>query len=173
MLGYSTQSSQQFGVCREHSIRAFLDCQLLATALKTSLLIFNCLAMSNLSYAEEGALLLKIQGDLIGKIEQQHDISDTEQFIDSYYALLPREKIDQVQLYRNRLSGLIPRYKIAYTAADSAELAELMDEISMQWGFLKNLHDEYFTGEVSSMLSAAYDKALEDISDSNSSGNTR
>lgn len=120
--------------------------------------------------AEDSIVLLKIQGNLIGKIEQQETINDTEQFIDSYYALLSREKINLLQTHRNELSNLIPRYRIAYTAADSAELAELMDEISMHWQHLKSLHGEYFTEEVSSLLGAAYDRALDEISNSTAVG---
>lgn len=117
--------------------------------------------MSPSSWAAEETLLLEFQSHLIGKIESQQEYRDLDQFIDSYYALLSRDNIERAQNHRLTLSELIPQYKIAYTAADSAELAELMDEISYEWERLSNLHRLNFSMEVSDLLDSAYDQAME------------
>ncbi|MFK7863202.1 MAG: hypothetical protein AB8B95_03140 [Pseudohongiellaceae bacterium] len=112
------------------------------------------------SLASDKDLVLKFQSGLIGKSENQQDYKDPDQFIDSYYALLTRKDIERVQKQRKALDPLIPKYKVAYTAADSAELAELMDKISAHWGQLSRLHESLFSEEVSKLLDTAYDEVM-------------
>ncbi len=105
--------------------------------------------------AEEELVILTIEGDLIGKIETLDNEEDYSQIISNYYLLLPTEVQAQIETLHFQLSALIPDYEVAYLAADSAELSEVMDEIDVLWNSIRMLHTQYFTAEVVELLNQA------------------
>ena len=106
--------------------------------------------------AEEELLLLTIEGDLVGKIETLASGDDSAVIINSYYGLLPEEARSKLRILRRQLASLIPDYEVAYTASDSAELSEVIDEIDLLWATIRTLHAQGFTSEVVSLLNEAY-----------------
>lgn len=110
--------------------------------------------------AEEEFTILLFEDNLIGEIELMRLGEDPEKFIDSYYALLEKDTLEKALSHRQELIDLMPRYNIAFSAADSAELAELMDEISFHWGAIKSVHDRHFSKVVKTLLDEAYDNGI-------------
>lgn len=110
--------------------------------------------------AEEEFRLLLLESNLIAEIEIQQADDNPEKIINSYYGLLDKDAQSRINFHRTELISLSPRYEVAYEAADSAELAELMDKISFHWGTIKNLHAQYFVRDVQVLLSTAYDQQL-------------
>jgi hypothetical protein len=143
------------------AIKLFKD-TLVKSVLVIATFILLPLSMAASSAEEEFSLLI-FEANLIAEIEgQQADLSP-ERIISSYYSLLDEDAAARVNLHRRELKSLNPRYEVAYKAADSAELAELMDEISFHWGAIKSIHSKYFIRSVQLLLSTAYDQELAEI----------
>lgn len=106
--------------------------------------------------AEPEPILLTIEGHLIGRIESLTDSGDPARIIHSYYELLPQEQRNTVEIHRERLASLLPAYRVAFTAADSAELAQVVSDIETQWAAILRIHALQFTREVQQILIAAY-----------------
>ena len=136
------------------------------TSVKSALVIatFILLPLSmTASSAEEEFSLLILEANLIAEIEGQQAGLSPGEIINSYYSLLDEVAAATVNLHRRELNSLNPRYEVAYKAADSAELAELMDEISFHWGAIKSMHSKHFIRNVQTLLSTAYDRELAEI----------
>ena len=136
------------------------------TLVKSALVIatFILLPLSmTASSAEEEFSLLILEANLIAEIEGQQAGLSPGQIINSYYSLLDEDAAARANLHRRELNSLNPRYEVAYQAADSAELAELMDEISFHWGAIKSMHSKHFIRNVQTLLSTAYDRELAEI----------
>ena len=118
------------------------------------------LAMGMISHhstaAEAEPILLTIEGHLIGRIETLADSGDPARIIRSYYELLSQEQRDTVEIHRDRLASLLPAYRVAFTAADSAELAQVVSDIETQWAAILRIHAQQFTREVQQILVTAY-----------------
>lgn len=108
--------------------------------------------------AEEQFELLLLESNLIAEIEGLQENANPENTINSYYQLLDTDVLTRANFHRAELVSLAPRYEVAYKAADSAELAELMDKISFHWGSIKDIHAQYFIRNVQELLSNAYDQ---------------
>jgi len=134
----------------------------LKRALVTAVFILISLSMTASSAEEEFSLLI-LEANLIAEIEGQQAGLSPEQIINSYYSLLNEDATARVNRHRRELNSLNPRYEVAYKAADSAELAELMDEISFHWGAIKNIHSKHFIRNVQMLLKTAYDQELAEI----------
>ena len=106
--------------------------------------------------AEEELFLLTIEGDLLGTLEILEDEEDAAVILNAYYALLPEEVQASLISLRHRLTVLIPDYEVAYTATDSAELSEVMDDIDVIWGEIKIVHAQKFTSEVVEVLNTSF-----------------
>lgn len=112
--------------------------------------------------AEEEFTLLLLEANLIAEIDNQQKNANPKQIISSYYGLLEKGVAARINVHRQKLISLTPRYEVAYKAADSAELAELMDEISFHWQTIKGIHSRHFTSSVQVLLSNAYDQEFLD-----------
>lgn len=124
-------------------------------------IFFLAIALSTeLFAAEQEFTLLLLEDNLIGEIETLELGVNSEIFIDSYYALLPPGILERARSYRQKLHDLLPRYTVAYSAADSAEVSELMDKISFHWGALKSIHAKHFSSDIETLLNRAYDDGL-------------
>lgn len=109
--------------------------------------------------AEAEPILLTIEGHLISRIESLADTEEPTLIIHTYYDLLPREQREAVEIHRKILASLLPAYRVAFTAADSAELAQVVSDIEAQWAAIQEIHARQFTREVQQILIAAYGEA--------------
>ena len=109
--------------------------------------------------AEAEPILLTIEGHLISRIESLADTEEPTLIIHTYYDLLPREQREAVEIHRKILASLLPAYRVAFTAADSAELAQVVSDIEAQWAAIREIHARQFTREVQQILIAAYGEA--------------
>ena len=107
-------------------------------------------------YSAEVEVLLTIEGNLIDRIELVDEDSDADLVITIYYDLLPNDARADIEILRGRLERLQPDYEVAYLAADSAEMAEVRDQIDEQWAVIQAIHLYYFTAQVVDILNQAY-----------------
>ncbi len=114
--------------------------------------------------AEEEFTIFILEANLIAEIKGLQADDNPEKIINSYYGLLDKDAMARLNLHRAQLISLTPRYEIAYKAADSPELSELMDKISFHWGVIKSMHAQHFARNVQKLLSNAYDQKLLDAS---------
>ena len=106
--------------------------------------------------AEPEPILLSIEGHLVGRIESLVDADNPALVISSYYDLIPEEQKDSLERRRESLASLLPAYRVAFTAADSAELAQVVSDIDTQWAEILTIHAREFTREVQQILVVAY-----------------
>lgn len=118
--------------------------------------IVNALILSSASVYSAEEVLLIIEGDLIDRIELIDEDSDADLVITVYYDLLPDDARANIEILRGRLERLQPDYEVAYLAADSAEMAEVRDQIDDQWAVIQAIHLYYFTARVVDILNQAY-----------------
>lgn len=124
--------------------------------IRFAVLIFATMFVNVTPAAEEDTLVLTITGDLIGKIEPPHRGAPASTVIDTYYSLLADGTQEQIASLRQALAARIPDYQVAYRAADTAELNEVADDISLHWAAIRSIHAAEFTTEVVEILRAAY-----------------
>lgn len=129
-----------------------------ATYIKASLLLFTgmsfLLSSILLNAAEE--VLLTIDSDLIDRVELLDADSDSDLVISTYYELLPDDAREDIEDRRTRLERLQPDYNVAYLAADSAEMAEVREDMDAQWLIIQSIHRYFFTTQVVEILNQAY-----------------
>ncbi|MFT4887209.1 MAG: hypothetical protein ACJA2D_001103 [Pseudohongiellaceae bacterium] len=126
---------------------------------------FLSITLSMMAFsAEEEFTILVLEANLIGEIKGLQAEDNPERIINSYYSLLDKDAMARIGLHRAQLISLTPRYEIAYKAADSPELSELMDKISFHWRAIKSMHARHFVRNVQKLLSNAYDQKLLDAS---------
>ncbi len=112
---------------------------------------------SNFSIAAEPEpILLSIEGHLVGRIESLVDADNPARVISAYYGLIPEEQKEFLERRRESLASLLPAYRVAFTAADSAELAQVVSDIDTQWAEILAIHAREFTREVQQILVVAY-----------------
>ena len=116
----------------------------------------NALILSCASVYSAEEVLLTIEGNLIDRIELVDEDSDADLVITIYYDLLPNDARADIEILRGRLERLQPDYEVAYLAADSAEMAEVRDQIDEQWAVIQAIHLYYFTAQVVDILNQAY-----------------
>ena len=127
--------------------------------------LFVSFSLSMMAFsAEEEFTNFILEANLIAEIKGLQADDNPEQIINSYYSLLDKNAMARLNLHRAQLISLTPRYEIAYKAADSAELSELMDKISFHWGGIQSIHAQRFVRSVQKILSDAYDQKLLDVS---------
>lgn len=119
------------------------------------LLILGTIA-SHSPAAEPEPLLLTIEGHLVGRIEFPAEADEPALMIRAYYDLIPEAQREKLELHREILAELLSAYAVAFTAADSAELAQVVSDIESQWAAVLAIHVREFTREVQQILAAAY-----------------
>ena len=116
--------------------------------------IYLLFCSSFLLAAEE--VLLTIDGNLIDRVEYLDANSDADQIINTYYEFLPEDAQADIDIRRTRLERLQPDYEVAYLAADSAEMAEVREDIDEKWFVIQSIHRYFFTARVVEILNQAY-----------------
>lgn len=128
--------------------------------------IFLALIMALVSAqgAEDEIVLLNLDDKRIGQIEPIADnIVDAKQamrLIGAYHQLLDIEVRTEVEALHRQIINFIPGFEVAYTAADSAEIAHIMSEIDLRLATLQNVHANNYTQDVVDLLSEAYQLIL-------------
>lgn len=133
-------------------------CLLLRIALISGFYLSSLHSLSATA-ADEEVILLTLEGDLVGKVEYLDEASNSALVMSTYYNLLPLEVRTEIEALRSQLADLIPDYNVAYTAADSAELVEVMDKFDVRWAAIRTIHSQEFTQEVVQLLNMAYEDA--------------
>lgn len=113
--------------------------------------------------AEEELTLLTITGDLIGELESIQGIENPNVIITAYYAELSGEARAELVALRRRMDRRLEDYQVAYTAADTAEINETLDDLSFYWASMRTIHAQKFTEAAFQQLSAAYGELFEFI----------
>lgn len=126
------------------------------------LLLCTCatLFISAFVHGEEQTLL-SIEGDRIGVTLAPDPIAFPGRFLDAYYALLPDDVRVELQALRQQLRRLIPDYNVAFTAADSAELTQVKEDMDTLVTAAHALHAEYFTTAVQAELNNAFNASID------------
>jgi len=133
--------------------------------------IFLALIMALVSAqgAEDEIVLLNLDDKRIGQIEPIADnIVDAKQamrLIGAYHQLLDIEVRTEVEALHRQIINFIPGFEVAYTAADSAEIAHIMSEIDLRLATLQNVHAQNYTQDVVDLLSEAYQLILPTFGD--------
>jgi len=113
--------------------------------------------------AEEEFTLLTITGDLTDKLELQSDNENPNAVINAYYAELDTEIRGQLLTLRHRMDRRLEDYQVAYTAADTAEINEILDDLSFYWASMRTLHAAEYTDGALEQLHGAYRELYEFI----------
>ena len=106
--------------------------------------------------AEEEFTVLTITGNLIDKIDSVTEGSPPLQTITAYYQLLSEQNRENLLQLKGKLDRRVADYNVAYTAADTAEINEIYDELSFNWAAIRTLHAQEFTEAAITVLNAAY-----------------
>lgn len=110
---------------------------------------------------DDEPVLLTITGNLIGKLDTIASDTEADLVISSYYDLLDEE----LRLELNRLRASLDRrsedYVVAFRAADTAEVNQIVDELSFFWASIRTSHANEFTDEVIVQLNVAYGQLYE------------
>lgn len=133
------------------------------------LFIALSIALTTVQAAEDDFLLLTLDSNLIGPLAA-HDgtIRDGQQaaeLLDAYHQLLAAEVHSEVASLHEQLLKFIPGFEVAYTAADSAEISHIMSEMDMLLAAIQRIHAEYYTQEVTDLLTQAYQLVLPTFGD--------
>ena len=128
-----------------------------------------CAGQGNVQGAEDEFLLLTIGGNLIGPIEPLGDSIDdaqqASQLISAYHQLLTRQLQIEVASLHEQMLKLVPGFEVAYTAADSAEVAHVMSEIDLRLAAIQEVHAQKYTQDVIGLLAEAYQMILPTFGD--------
>lgn len=113
------------------------------------------LAQSSCAVSQE-LVLLTLGNDKIGEIESLADNLLAEDLIDIYYELLPMPKRMTLLKFDDLLEDLIVDYEVARTAADSAEITEVLSDMDAAWMEIQKIHNDEFSFAVIEILNTAY-----------------
>lgn len=108
--------------------------------------------------AEEEFLLLIRDSYLIQKIDKLDPAMKSRQVINRYYEFLDNEELQYLEKHRAQLSTLLPAYEVALTAADSAELSEILDKITLHWASISQAHEKLYAVAAAEVLTHHYAK---------------
>lgn len=127
------------------------------------------LAFANAEGAEDEVVLLTIEGDLIGSIENVDasldDAKQAAQVINAYHLLLTTEERTVVEALHEEMLKFMPGFEVAYTAADSAEFSHLMSEMDLRLAAIQEIHAQKYTQDVVTLLNEAYQLILPTFGD--------
>lgn len=127
------------------------------------------LALASAQAAEEDFVLLNVKGDLIGPIEENAkmpvDRQQAARLIEAYHQQLGSQFKAEVETLHAQLLTFIPGFEVAYTAADSAEIAHIMSEIDLRLAALQTIHVQNYTQDVVGLLTEAYQLILPTFGD--------
>lgn len=101
--------------------------------------------------------ILSIEGDLIAPLAEETGDSDPEVLIERYYEKLGTGTARRLRTFFTELGRLSTEYNIAFNAADTAEVNELVEDTVMVWARIRTLHARHFNAEATQQLLLAYE----------------
>lgn len=111
---------------------------------------------SNITATAQELTLRSIGKGLIDEMESVGADITANSMIQVYYQLLPQSIQVVLQEYDDVLADLLVDYDVAHTAADSAEVTEVITDMNTVWIQIQNIHSESFTPAVIQILHDAY-----------------
>ncbi len=117
-------------------------------------LAVSILTPTLLASAEE-LNVLTFESNLIGEIRLKNNPSNLE-ILHAYYEQLPPSNRELLLQALESMDTLLANYKIAFTAADSAELTQIIADMNMQWIKIQDIHRGAFTNRVCRLLDEVY-----------------
>jgi len=134
-----------------------------------SLILSLGLALSFADGAEEDFELLTLDSHLIGLIEppgvELDGAQQASNLIRIYHSQLTAAVRVEVEALHEGMLKLIPSFEVAYTAADSAEIAHVMSEIDLRLAAIQEIHALRYTIEAVDLLTSAYQLILPTFGD--------
>jgi hypothetical protein len=106
--------------------------------------------------AADEEVLLTITGDRIELLNNGEQLDDADYLVLRYYQLLPLELQERLQLLRHRMDRRMEDYEVAFAAGDTAEINEIVDDLSAYWARIQQIHFEVFTLAAMQDLVGAY-----------------
>ncbi len=102
--------------------------------------------------------LLFAESNLIGEISEIDSDVSTNELVNRYYSVLPETTQSALEQRWELMDRLIISYEVARTAADSAELTEVIADMDATWIEIQKIHSDVFTATVTQILDNAYSK---------------
>lgn len=106
--------------------------------------------------AADEEVLLTITGDRIELLKNGEQLDDADYLVLRYYQLLPLALQERLQLLRHRMDRRMEDYEVAFAAGDTAEINEIVDDLSAYWARIQQIHFEEFTLAAMQDLVGAY-----------------
>jgi hypothetical protein len=106
--------------------------------------------------AADEEVLLTITGDRIELLKNGEQLDDADYLVLRYYQLLPLALQERLQLLRHRMDRRMEDYEVAFAAGDTAEINEIVDDLSAYWARIQQIHFEVFTLAAMQDLVGAY-----------------
>ena len=106
--------------------------------------------------AADEEVLLTITGDRIELLNNGEQLDDADYLVLRYYQLLPLALQERLQLLRHRMDRRMEDYEVAFAAGDTAEINEIVDDLSAYWARIQQIHFEEFTLAAMQDLVGAY-----------------
>lgn len=123
------------------------------------------IAITHPATAAEQELVLTITGDRIDLLNNGEDLVDPNGLVLRYYQRLPRALQERLQLLRRRMDRRTEDYEVAFAAGDTAEINEIVDDLSAYWTRIQQIHYQEFTPAAMQQLGAAYGELYTLIAD--------
>lgn len=122
-------------------------------------------AITHPAAAAEQELVLTITGDRIDLLSNGEELGDANDLVLRYYQLLPQALREQLWLLRRRMDRRTEDYEVAFAAGDTAEVNEIVDDLSAYWTRIQQIHYQEFTPAAMQQLGAAYGELYALIAD--------
>ena len=106
--------------------------------------------------AADKEVLLTITGDRIELLNNGEQLDDADYLVLRYYQLLPLALQERLQLLRHRMDRRMEDYEVAFAAGDTAEINEIVDDLSAYWARIQQIHFEVCTLAAMQDLVGAY-----------------
>ena len=120
----------------------------------SALLFSLCLTIA--AHGQDDEVLLTITGDRIDLLVEGEASGNAEELVMRYYELLPADSQDQLLTLRRRMDRRMEDYEVAFAAGDTAEINEIVLDISAYWVRVQQIHFEQFTAAAMAQLADAY-----------------
>lgn len=111
---------------------------------------------SNITATAQELTLRLIDNGLIDEMESVGADITANSKIQIYYQQLPQSVQVMLQEYDEVLADLLVDYGVAHTAADSAEVTEIITDMNTVWIQIQKIYSESFTPAVIQTLHDAY-----------------
>ena len=106
------------------------------------------------AFAAEEEILLLFTGDRVDRLATKG--TETEDLISHYYERLAAPVQERLAALRNQLHNRIDDYEVAFAAADTAEINEIVSDLSWYWAEIQLIHYQEYTEAAIDDLQSAY-----------------